>query len=305
MPLTMASPVDSRAADAIAVAQVAAQDAASARTDPIVGPKALGVPVERFAALVWTIAVSEFKLKFYGSALGYVWQLMRPLLLFGVLYLFFTQILRFQDVEYYPVVLLQGIVIFTFLAEATTGSVTGLVDQEALVRKIQFPRLAVPFSIVLTALFNLLINYVVVFVFLIIQGGSPLWSWLWAFPVLIAALVFVATSISVLLSALYVRYRDVRPIWEVLLQTLYFVSLVLIPIEAVPNETLQKLLLISPFACIVEELRHAVIDPGAPTVAAVLGNPLLIAVPVGIALALAAIAYTVFDRMAPVVAEEL
>jgi ABC-2 type transport system permease protein len=301
----MASPVNSRAEAAISAAGEAARDAAAGRTDPIPGPRALGVPVERFAALVWTIAVSEFKLKFYGSALGYVWQLMRPLLLFGVLYLFFTQILRFPEVEYYPVVLLQGIVIFTFLAEATTGSVTGLVDQENLVRKIQFPRLAVPFSIVLTALFNLLINYVVVFIFLIIQGGSPLWSWLWAFPLLIVALVFVATSISVLLSALYVRYRDIRPIWEVLLQTLYFVSLVLIPIEAVPNETLQKLLLISPFACIVEELRHAVIDPNAPTVAEVLGNPLLIAVPVGIALAIAAIAYTVFDRMAPVVAEEL
>lgn len=303
--MTTATPQSERAAQAITDAEKAARVAAVGREDAIAGPRAIGVPVRRFAALVWTIAVSEFKLKFYGSALGYVWQLMRPLLLFGVLYLFFTQILRFQDVEYYPVVLLQGIVIFTFLAEATTGSVTGLVDQEALVRKIQFPRLAVPFSIVLTALFNLLINYIVVFVFLIIQGGSPLWSWLWAFPLLIAALVFVATSISVLLSALYVRYRDVRPIWEVLLQTLYFVSLVLIPIEAVPNETLQKLLLISPFACIVEELRHAVIDPGAPTVAAVLGNPLLIAVPVGIALALAAIAYTVFDRMAPVVAEEL
>jgi ABC-2 type transport system permease protein len=303
--MTTSSARITRAEQAIAEATRAANLASQGRDDAIAGPRALGVPLKRFAALVWTIAVSEFKLKFYGSALGYVWQLMRPLLLFGVLYLFFTQILRFQDVEYYPVVLLQGIVIFTFLAEATTGSVTGLVDQEALVRKIQFPRLAVPFSIVLTALFNLLINYVVVFVFLIIQGGSPLWSWLWAFPLLILALVFVATSISVLLSALYVRYRDIRPIWEVLLQTLYFVSLVLIPIEAVPNETLQKLLLISPFACIVEELRHAVIDPNAPTVAEVLGNPLLIAVPVGIALAIAAIAYTVFDRMAPVVAEEL
>lgn len=303
--MTAAPASDNRAELAIAAAAEQARLAALGRRDAIAGPRALGVPVSRFAALVWTIAVSQFKLRFYGSALGYLWQLMRPLLLFGVLYVFFTQILRFQDVAYYPVVLLQGIVIFTFLAEATTGSVTGLVDQEILVRKIQFPRLAVPFAIVLTALFNLLINYVVVFIFLIIQGGSPHWTWLWAFPLLIAALVFVATSISVLLSALYVRYRDVRPIWEVLLQTLYFISLVLIPIEAVPSQTLQKLLLVSPFACIVQELRHAVIDPGAPTVVAILGNPLLLAVPVGIALALAAVAYTVFDRMAPVVAEEL
>lgn len=303
--MTAAPASDNRAELAIAAAAEQARLAALGRRDAIAGPRALGVPVSRFAALVWTIAVSQFKLRFYGSALGYLWQLMRPLLLFGVLYVFFTQILRFQDVAYYPVVLLQGIVIFTFLAEATTGSVTGLVDQEILVRKIQFPRLAVPFAIVLTALFNLLINYVVVFIFLIVQGGSPHWTWLWEFPLLIAALVFVATSLSVLLSALYVRYRDVRPIWEVLLQTLYFVSLILIPIEAVSNQTLQKLLLLSPFACIVEQLRHAVIDPGAPTVTEVLGNPLLLAVPVGIALVVALIAYTVFDRMAPVVAEEL
>ncbi|MBU6337875.1 MAG: ABC transporter permease [Acidobacteria bacterium] len=294
-----------RAGSAIEEAASRAREAAAGRTDQIVGPRAIGVPLRRFAGLVWTIAVSDFKLRFYGSALGYVWQVMRPLLLFGVLYLFFTQILRFQDVAYYPVVLLQGIVIFTFLSETTTASLTGLVDRENLVRKIQFPRLAVPFAIVLTAFFNLMINYVVVFAFLIIQGGSPHWTWLYEFPFLLAALVFVATSISVLLSALYVRYRDVRPIWEVLLQTLYFVSLILIPIESISNQDIQKLLLVSPFACIVEQLRHAVIDPAAPTVSQVLGSPWLVAIPVSLALLLALVSYIVFNRMAPRVAEEL
>jgi len=296
---------EDRARVAIAAAATRAGETAAGRDDPISGPKAIGVPLGRFAGLVWTIAVSDFKLRFYGSALGYLWQIMRPLLLFGVLYVFFTQILRFQDVAYYPVVLLQGIVIFTFLSEATTASLTGLVDRENLVRKIQFPRLAVPFAIVLTAFFNLMINYVVVFVFLLIQGGSPHWTWVYEFPLLLAALVFIATSISVLLSALYVRYRDVRPIWEVLLQTLYFVSLILIPIEAVSNQDLQRLLLVSPFASIVEQLRYAVIDPNAPTVAEVLGSAWLVAVPVVLALLLALVAYTVFSRMAPKVAEEL
>ena len=301
----MTSAAAERTSQAIAEAAARAHAAAAGRTDPIPGPRALGVPLARFAALVWTIAVSEFKLKFYGSALGYLWQIMRPLLLFGVLYVFFTQILRFQDVEYYPVVLLQGIVIFTFVAEATTASVTSLVDQEPLVRKIQFPRLAVPLAIVLTALFNLMVNYVVVFVFLIIQGGTPLWTWLYQFPLLIVALVIITAAMSTLLSALYVRFRDVRPIWEVLLQTLYFISLILVPIEAVSNPTLQKLLLVSPFACIVEQLRHAVISPAAPTVTEILQPGALILVPIGIALALCIVSFAVFDRMAPRVAEEL
>ena len=118
----------------------------------------------------------------------------------------------------------------------------------------------------LAALFNLLINYVVVLVFLIIQGGGPMWTWLYEFPILLLLLVVLATAISTLLSALFVRYRDIRPIWEVLLQTIYFVSLVLIPVEAVTNTTLRKLLLINPFACLIEQLRHAVISASAPTV---------------------------------------
>ena len=302
---SFAAAQSARAEAAIVAATEEARLAASGRTDAIPGPRAIGVPLERFAALVWTIAVSQFKLKFYGSALGYLWQLMRPLLMFGVLYLFFTQILRFEEVEYYPVVLLQGIVIFTFLSESSTGSVGALVENEILVRKIQFPRLAVPFAIVLTALFNFLINYIVVFIFLIIQGGSPQWTWLYEFPILLVLLVILVTAISTLLSALFVRYRDIRPIWEVLLQTIYFISLVLIPVEAIPNATLQKLLLISPFACLVEQLRHAVSTESAPTVLEVFGNPLLLALPVSLAIALCVIAFIVFDRMAPKVAEEL
>jgi len=302
---SVAEPQSARAEAAIAAASEEARLAAAGRTDAIPGPRAIGVPLERFAALVWTIAVSQFKLKFYGSALGYVWQLMRPLLMFGVLYLFFTQILRFPEVQYYPVVLLQGIVIFTFLSEATVGSVAALVENEILVRKIQFPRLAVPFAIVLSALFNLLINYIVVFLFLIIQGGSPQWTWLYEFPILLALLVILTTAISSLLSALFVRYRDIRPIWEVLLQTIYFISLVLIPVEAIKDATLQKLLLISPFACLVEQLRHAVISASAPTVLEIFGSPWLLAIPVTLAVALCVIAFIVFDRMAPKVAEEL
>lgn len=302
---SVTQPPSARAAAAIAAATEEARLAAAGRSDAILGPRAIGVPLERFAALVWTIAVSQFKLKFYGSALGYIWQLMRPLLMFGVLYVFFTRILRFPEVQYYPVVLLQGIVVFTFLSEATVGSVGALVENEILVRKIQFPRLAVPFSIVLAALFNLLINYVVVLIFLIIQGGSPQWTWLYEFPILLVLLVILATAISTLLSALYVRYRDIRPIWEVLLQTIYFISLVLIPVEAVTNATLRKLLLLNPFACLVEQLRYAVISNSAPTVLEVFGNPWLLAIPVALAIALCVIAFIVFDRMAPKVAEEL
>ena len=130
----------------------------------------------RRPAALWTsratLAVTDFKLRFFGSVLGYLWQLMRPLLLFGVLYVVFTRVVRLgSGVEYYPVALLLGIVLYTFLERGDlVGAVSSLVDRESLVRKIEFPRLAVPMASVLTALFNLGLNLIVVFVFLV-RGG--------------------------------------------------------------------------------------------------------------------------------------
>ena len=111
----------------------------------------------------------QWKLRFFGSALGYLWQLIRPLLLFVVLYVFFTQIAHVgkgRGRAELPTTTARScsasIVLFTFFAEATVGAVRSVVDNETLVRKIQFPRMVIPLSIVLLALFNLCLNLVVV-----------------------------------------------------------------------------------------------------------------------------------------------
>ncbi len=145
---------------------------------------------------------------------------MRPLLLFGVLYVFFVVIFqvdkaRAPPAKFYGVQLLGSIVLFTFFAEATSGAVRSVVDRENLVRKIQFPRLAIPISVVLLALFNLGLNLVVVMIFALIAGVRPMLSWL-ELPLIIAMLVVFATGMAMLLSALFVRFRDIQPIWEVL-----------------------------------------------------------------------------------------
>src|SRR6185312_10064733 len=136
--------------------------------------------VRRFFHLTWLLATTEFKLRFFGSALGYVWQLARPLMLFGVLYAVFTQIVKFgsEGVPHYPLYLLIGIVLFTSFGEATAGSVQAVVLRENLVRKIQFPRMVIPLAVVLTAGFNLMLNMIVVFVFVLASGIGPQWSWL-------------------------------------------------------------------------------------------------------------------------------
>jgi ABC-2 type transport system permease protein len=280
--------------------------AASTRLPPLIaGPSALGGDVRRFWFLAVTLAVTDFKLRFFGSMLGYLWQLFRPLLLFGVLYVVFTQFVRVgSPVRFYPVVLLENIVLFQFFTEAT-GAVSSLVDRENLIRKVQFPRLAVPVATVLTAMFNLTLNAMVVLGLALASGVSLRLSWL-ELPLLIACLAVLASGLAMLLSSLYVRFRDIRPIWEVILQILFYGTPVIYAIETIHLSTRYKhAVMCNPLASILEQARHAVIDPTAPGAATALGSWVRLLIPIGISLALVATGWVVFVRSAPDLAERL
>ena len=268
------------------------------------GPSALGDDLRRFANLTWTLAVTDFKLRFFGSALGYVWTLMRPLLLFGVLYVVFTEVVRFgEDVKHYPVYLLSSIVLFTFFSETTSRGVTSLVDRENLLRKVRFPRLVIPLAVALHALFNLGLNLVVVFIFIFASGIQPTLDWL-QIPFLVAAMVVLGTGVTMLLSALFVRYRDVQPIWEVALQMLFYASPVIYVVSAVPD-SVEKIVMYNPIAVVLTQFRHAVIDQDAPTAGTAIGGLELIIIPLAIVAAIFALGWWVFTREAPRIAENL
>jgi ABC-2 type transport system permease protein len=269
------------------------------------GPSALGGDWRRFVHLTWTLAVTDFKLRFFGSVLGYVWQLMRPLMLFAVLYFVFTEFVRIgQQAPDFAVVLLLGIVTFHFFGDATSGAISSLVDRENLVRKIHFPRLAVPLSVVLTAFFNFAINLVAVAIFAIASGVEPRLSWL-QFPVLIFILGLWAVGVAMLLSALYVRARDVHPIWEVTTQAMFYAAPVIYPIEVLPKESWKHLVMLNPLAVIIEQNRHAVIDPGAPTAIGAMAEPWHLVVPGGIILLSIVVGFWLFNREAPRIAEQI
>ena len=270
------------------------------------GPSALGQDRGRFLSLIRTLTFTEFKLKFYGSVLGYLWQLLRPLMLFGILYVVFTQFVKFgEGVKHYPVVLLLGVVLYTFLAEAVSQSVESVVAREPVVRKVDFPRLVIPMSVVATAMLNLGLNLVVVFAFAAANGVEVQWRWL-ELPFLIAVTALLAAGVAALVSALYVRYRDVKPISDVLLQILFYATPIFYPIELVTERTVQKLiLLLNPFAVIVQQARHAIVDPSAPSAHTVVGSWALLAIPVAIGAALVAVGFWYFNREAPRIAEDL
>jgi ABC-2 type transport system permease protein len=189
----------------------------------IEGPTALGGSLRRFAFLTRTIAVTEFKLRFYGSVLGYFWQLFRPLLLFATLYVVFSEVVKIGgSADHYAVILLMNIVVFTFFSEGASA-VTSVVERENLVREIQVPRLAIPLAVTLTATFNVLANFVVIIVFALASGVEITWRWI-ELPLLLGMVAVVAAGFAMLVSALYVRYRDVKPMWDVFVQMLFYAT---------------------------------------------------------------------------------
>jgi ABC-2 type transport system permease protein len=272
---------------------------------PISGPSALGDEPRRVLFLSVALAVTDFKLRFFGSVLGYLWSLMRPLLLFGVLYFVFTQFVRIgAGVPFYPVVLLSNIVLYTFFSEGT-GAVTSLVDRDGLIRKVQFPLLAIPLSAVLLASFNLVLNGVAVLVFALASGVRPHWSWL-EFPLLLAILAVFVLGLAMLLSALFVRFRDVKPIWEVALQLVFYGTPIIYAIETIGvSHSIQELIMMNPLAVVIQQFRHAMIDPSAPSAAAAAGGSLRLLIPAAIVVGSFVVGLWFFNREAPVVAEEL
>ncbi len=284
---------------------------------PIQGPGALTEDWSRFWHLTYNIASNEFKLRFFGSMLGYLWQLIRPLLFFAVLYLFFTQVADVSAGQgpsghFYGTQLLGSIVLFTFFQEATAGAVRSVVDRENLVRKIRFPRLVIPLAVVLLASFNLGLNLVVVLVFALIEGVHPMLSWL-ELPLIVAMLVLLCTGIAMLLSALFVKFRDIQPIWEVVQQVIFYASPVIIPVTAVVTFLNQHGLsrvwlhvyMLNPLAVVFQQFRHAMVTHATPSAGQVLGSWAGLVASVAIVVAIFVLGFWVFNRSARQIAENL
>jgi ABC-2 type transport system permease protein len=270
------------------------------------GPSALGGGSRRFFDLLLLMSVTEFKRVYFGTVLGYLWSLIRPLALFGVLLFVFTKVFKIgsEKAEFYPVLLLTGIVVFTFFQEATTNAVSSVVTQEGIVRKTQFPRLVIPLAPVLTGIFNFAANLVIVVVFILAFGVDPKWTW-FLFPVALLVLLVFTAAVSMALSVLYVRFRDIAIIWLVAAQVLFYATPILYPIEGLENPTYEKLLMISPLAVIFEQIRVWVLEPEAPTATEVAGGWLHLLPAAFIFVAVCAFGAWIFNREAPRIAEDL
>jgi ABC-2 type transport system permease protein len=264
------------------------------------GPSALGGGWRRSLELLYLIASTEFKRTYFGTALGYLWSICRPLMLFAVMLAVFTRVIRLgTGVPHYPVLLLMNIVLFGFFSEAAGTAVASVVSQEAVVRKTQFPRLVIPLAVVLTAAFNLALNLVVTFIFILAFGVSPHWTWL-LLPVLLLWLAVITIAVAMILSSLYPRFRDVSILWTVFSTALFYATPVIYTLKHVTG-TIAKLVSLNPLSPLFELARRWIIQPGAP----VADDTLQVLVPLGLSLAICVLAVWIFNREAPRIAEAL
>jgi ABC-2 type transport system permease protein len=267
------------------------------------GPSALGGGWRRSLDLLLMISVTDFKKTYFGTALGYLWSIARPLMLFGVLLAVFTKVFKLGNaIPHYPELLLMNVVVFGFFQEATGMALGSIVGKESIVRKTQFPRLVIPLSAVLTSIFNLTLNLVVVLVFVLASGVTPTWTWL-LFPVLMAVMVVFTTAVSMLLASLYPSYRDISLIWTVLSTVLFYATPILYPITRVTG-VMREVLMLNPLTPIFVLLRRWMIEPSAPSPTSVVGADPLIG-SVAIFLLICGLSYWIFNREAPRIAEQL
>jgi len=272
-----------------------------------VAPSAFGDDLRRFANLTLTLATTDFKLRYFGSVLGYLWSLVRPLLFFAVLFVMFTKVFHAgAGVPHYAVYLLTSIMLWTFFIETTAGSVQCLLTREGLLRKMRFPRLVIPLSVGLTAMFNLAINFIVVFAFALATGVTPRVGWLELIP-LVLLLSTLAVGVGMLLSVLYVRFRDVQPIWDVVTQVLFYASPIIYTAAKYREVSVktEHLAMVNPIAAILTQMHQAFVDPSAPGAAAAIGGLVRLLLPFGIIVSVFALGLWFFNREAPRIAENL
>lgn len=225
------------------------------------------------AYLLWQLVVADFKLRYQGSVFGYLWSLMRPLGLFGILYLVFVKLFHIGNgVPNFPFYLLLGIVLWTFYVEATNTAMRAIADRSDLIRKVSISKEIVVGAPVAAAFVNLVLNLVVVAIFAVV-GGVPLRASLLLLPFVLLELMVLSVASSFLLAALYVRYHDMTYIWELFTQILFYATPIIYPLTLVPVAFRNYVLLFNPIAQILQDARYAFIGDRTGTAFSRVGEP--------------------------------
>lgn len=254
--------------------------------------------------LLKQLVKTDFKLRYQNSVLGYLWSLLRPLALFIIMYAVFVKVLRVDyGVPHSAVYLFLGLVLWNYFGEVTSGSIGSIVGRGDLLRKLNFPKYIIVLSGSIAALINLFLNLIVVAIFMVVDGVS-LGPNIFFFPLLVMELFVFALALAFFLSALFVRFRDINYIWEVIMQAGFYATPIFYPMTLVPPKY-AKILLINPVAQIMQDARYVVITPQVPTIGTIWGSPWARVAPFVITIFVAIIAARYFRKRSKYFAEEI
>jgi ABC-2 type transport system permease protein len=252
------------------------------------------------------VAGVEFKLKYTDSVLGVVWSVLKPLAYFTVLWMVFGRLFnQASSFPHYPLFLLIGIVVYTFFVDATSTAIPSVVTAGSMIRRLSFPRQILPISTTLTSAITFAINLGVVVVFIAVSRVAPQWSWL-LIPLLLVELYAFILGLAFLLSAAYVRFRDVGQVWELVVQLLFYASPIMYPVGFLPP-WFQTIAFLNPLVQVIQDFRAVVVGSNQPhgTITAVYGSSFARLLPVAIAFLILAVGFAFFRRRAPHFAEEV
>lgn len=256
-------------------------------------------------ALLLELVKTDFKLRYQGSVLGYAWSLLRPLLLFIILYIVFVKFLKIGDgVPHFPIYLLLGIVLWNFFAEMTSQNLTAITSRADMIKKVRIAKWIIILSSSISALINLFLNLVVVAVFMFINKVD-ITSTILIFPLILVEIYVFALGISLFLSAAYVKYRDMSYIWEVALQAGFYLTPILYPVTLITDVRFQKLILLNPMAQTIQDSRYAVVTHETVTLTSVFGNDFINLIPISLSIGLLIFGVFYFRRNSKSFAENL
>lgn len=259
--------------------------------------------LRRHANLTRELAISQFKLKYTGSVLGYLWSLFKPLMLFAILYFVFAKLFHLdRNTDNFVFQLLLGIVLFTFFQETTQTAMNSIASNGNMIRKAYFPRIILVVAATLSSLMTFFINLALI---VVIAGALHKLALSWASllaPLFVIELYLLVLGVSLLLSSLFVFYRDLGHIWEIFMQLLIYASAVIYPISLVPVR-LQAWVLANPVAQIIEDTRRSLVSSKIDWSVQAMGVAYV--APFAIIGTLLGIGWFTFNRLTPRFAEYL
>lgn len=261
--------------------------------------------------LLRELVKTDFKLRYQGSMLGMAWSVLKPLMLFAVMYVVFVRFLRFgAGIPHFAVSLLLAQTLWAFFQEATSQGMQAIVGRGDLLRKLKFPKYIVVVSSTVSALINLVISLFVVLIFMIVNGVEFRPTIL-LFPLVVVELYIFALGIAFLLSTMFVRFRDIGHIWDVIMQAWFYATPIIYPLTQLINvgwlSVAKLVLMLNPIAQIIQDARYLVVTTQTETIWRLVGQQcwLLKLIPLLIIVIVLLVGVTVFRRRSPYFAEEL